>query len=411
MSTEIQENARLVPIERLRGWERNPRSITPERLEQLKRALRSAPLMLWVRPLAALPDGRVILGNQRLRAITEMRAAGEMGWETVPVVTVDLDERTAAEWAIRDNNEYGVWQEEELAALLREMQQGGSDLDLTGFDASELDRLLGSLEHDADLNVVDPEEIALPAKPRTKIGDVLVLGRHRLVCGDATDASVVQLACGGAAADVVWTDPPYGVNYEGKTRQRLTIQNDDAHGLPALLAGAYAAILECAKPNAPVYVAHPAGRRSPVFTLEAERAGLRVHQTLIWVKDIFVLGHSDYHYRHEPILLAYTPGEGRAGRGGANWYGGATHDSVFEVPRPRASQQHPTMKPVALIDACLRNSSQHGDLVLDLFGGSGSTLIAAELNGRRSAIVELDPAFCDVIRDRWKALTGGEEGA
>ena len=144
---EPHENARLVPIDTLRGWERNPRTITPERLESLKRALRAAPAMLWARPLVALADGRVILGNQRLRAMQEMHADGDPAWQDAPVVTVLLDEETAAEWAIRDNNEYGVWQEDELADLLRFLERGGRDLDLTGFDGDELRRLLGDLEH------------------------------------------------------------------------------------------------------------------------------------------------------------------------------------------------------------------------------------------------------------------------
>jgi DNA modification methylase len=235
---------------------------------------------------------------------------------------------------------------------------------------------------------------------------VIELGRHRLVCGDATDAAAYERLLGGEQAQLLWTDPPYGVSYMGKTAKRLTIKNDGADGLVELLQGAFARVDEALVPGAPLYVAHPAGRLSLTFGNAFVAQRWRLYQTLVWVKDALVLGHADYHYRHEPILYGYKPGPGRLGRGAAGWHGDNAQVSVLEVERPKASREHPTMKPPALIEIALQNSSQRGDLVLDPFAGSGSTLIASERTGRCARLIELDPAYCDVIIERFERLTG-----
>lgn len=192
----------------------------------------------------------------------------------------------------------------------------------------------------------------------------------------------------------------------GKTPRKLRIAGDDAKGLERLLRDAFSAVGEVLAPGARIYVAHPAGPLSVAFAQAFVSQGWRLHQTLVWVKDSMVLGHADYHYRHEPILYGYAPGQGRWGRGGKGWYGGAAQTSVLEVPRPAASPEHPTAKPVELIVRCLRNSSIEEDAVLDPFAGSGSTLIASELLGRRAFALELDPCYCDVIVSRWEQVTG-----
>jgi len=204
----------------------------------------------------------------------------------------------------------------------------------------------------------------------------------------------------------MWTDPPYGVSYEGKTARALRIANDGAAGLEDLLRESFACVDQGLAPGAPIYVAHPAGALSVTFGSAFLERGWRLHQTLVWVKDSLVLGRSDYHYRHEPILYGYKPGQGRLGRGGAGWYGGNAETSVLEVERPKASREHPTSKPPELIERCLRNSSARRDLVLDPFAGSGSTLVACERAGRAARLIELDPAYCDVIVCRYEALTG-----
>lgn len=238
---------------------------------------------------------------------------------------------------------------------------------------------------------------------------------HALLCGDATSAEdVAQLmaAGGGERADVMWTDPPYGVSYVGKTKRALTIQNDGAGDLDGLLTDAFAAADSAALvEGAAIYVAGPSGPQGIVF-INVFHAQWPLRQILMWVKDSMVLGHSDYHYRHELILYAFKPapegGIGRLGRGGDRWYGPNNATSVFEIPRPKRSEEHPTMKPVALVAAMLENSSAVGDVVYEPFCGSGTTLIASERLGRRCRALELDPRYCDVILARFEAETGRE---
>lgn len=248
----------------------------------------------------------------------------------------------------------------------------------------------------------------MPAEPVTKPGDLIILGEHRLICASCTGQDDVDRLMAGDRAACMWTDPPYGVSYKGKTKDQLEIRNDGREGLEELLAEAFATATVALGPGAAAYVAHPPGALHMVFDQAWLAAGWRLHQTLVWVKDSMVLGHADYHYRHEPILFGYTLGEGRRGRGGDGWYGDHKQTTVLEHPRPKASREHPTSKPVALVEQCLANSTQPGDLVLDLFAGSGSTLIACENLGRHCRAIELDPRYCDVIIERWRAHTGRE---
>jgi DNA modification methylase len=210
-------------------------------------------------------------------------------------------------------------------------------------------------------------------------------------------------------ADCLWTDPPYGVEYEGKTKAKLRIQNDGAADLPALLGAAFAAADGVMASSARFYIAAPAGPRGTDFRLAVARTGWTFHQALAWVKHSMVLGHSDYHYRHEDILYGWKKGEGRIGRGdhaGTRWYGDNAQTSVLEIDRPTRSEDHPTMKPVALVAHCLGNSTKRGQHVLDPFMGSGTTLLACETLGRVAHGVEIDPRYCDVIITRWERATG-----
>jgi len=253
-----------------------------------------------------------------------------------------------------------------------------------------------------DRNEVPP----VPARPRTRAGELWVLGEHRLLCGDATSSKDVRRLLAGDRADLLWTDPPYGVNYAGKTESRLRIANDVAAGIDRLLERAFFAIDEVLRPGARLYVAHPAGALSVAFGIRFLAQGWRLHQTLMWCKDAMVLGRSDYHYSHEPIHYGYKPGPGRWGRGAKGWHGGNDQTSVFHVPRPKASRDHPTAKPVELIRRCVANSCLPGQVVLDPFCGSGSTVIAAEQFGVRCFALEIDPGYCDVIVTRWESFTG-----
>lgn len=294
---------------------------------------------------------------------------------------------------------------------------------LAGTDDEVLARLLGQLEaEDAAVQELlrtvaeatgvvfdepadgrtDPD--ALPELARTivsRTGDLWQLGEHRILCGDATAEVDVQRLFGSERAQWLWTDPPYGVDYAGGTSEHLTIANDDAAGLPALLASAFAQADRVLAPGSPIYCAAPAGRLFLVFGRAFEDAGWHLHQTLVWLKDSLVLGHSDYQYRHEPLLYGWKPP-------GRRWFAGRAETSVFECPRPQASPEHPTVKPVALAEAQLRNSSLRGALGYDPFLGSGSTLLAAERLGRRCYGLELEPRYTDVAVRRWQTFAGRE---
>ena len=388
-----------VPLAKLHPAPWNPRSITEERFQNLCDSIRADPDFLWHRPVLAQADGTIYAGNMRYRA------AQHLGMETIPAVVENVSDRLARERALRDNAQWGEWEEEELASLLARLAAEESNLDIVGFDERDLQRLLDSIECPPAL--ADPDEVpALPDEPETKPGDLWLLGDHRLLCGDATRAGDVATVMAGEEAVCLWTDPPYGVEYEGGTKRKLTLRNDSAEGLSRLLEESFAAMDAVLIPGAAVYVAHPAGALSVTFGSRFLAQGWRLHQTLVWVKDSLVIGHSDYHYRHEPVLFGYKASQGRRGRGSGGWYGGNDCPSVFEVPRPKASPDHPTSKPVALIEAMVTNSSRSGDVVLDGFLGSGSTLIACERAGRRCFGLEIDPRYVDVAVRRWKAYTG-----
>ncbi len=329
------------------------------------------------------------------------RAARELGFQEIAVTFVDLDEEEALKLVLVDNRTSDLAGYDD--ALLVELLEGLGDLSGTGFDEAALSDLLDEV---APPPYEEEEVPPAPSEPRTRPGDLYALGDHRLVCGDATDANDIERLMGAERAALLWTDPPYGVAYEGRTSDRLRLRNDRADGLTELLQRAFAAIDAVLCAGAALYLAHPAGPQSATFLWAFTSQGWSLRQTLVWVKDSLVLGHADYHFRHEPILYGYKPGGGRRGRGGEGFYGDNAQSSVLEVARPRAAREHPTMKPVELVEICLRNSSRRRDLVLDPFAGSGSTLVAAERLGRRARLIELDPAYCDVIVDRWERLTG-----
>jgi DNA modification methylase len=256
--------------------------------------------------------------------------------------------------------------------------------------------------------LTDPDDVPeLPDEPTAKPGQLWTLGEHRVLCGDAADDHDVAMVFDGHQAACAWIDPPYGVNYQGGTKDHLTIKNDSPDGLRSLLRDSFAALDAALTPGAAIYVAHAAGALSVTFGECFLDQDWRLHQTLVWVKDSLVLGRSDYHYKHKPILFGYkAANEGRRGRGSSGWYGDNSQCSVFEVPRPKVNADHPISKPLALVERMLRNSSRTGDVVADVFLGSGSTLIAAEPLGRRCFGIELDPRYVAVVVRRWEQFTG-----
>lgn len=351
----------------------------------------------WRQPIVVDADMTVIAGHTRLEA------ARSLGLSEVPVhVAFGMTDAQVKAYRLADNRvaQEAEWDNDLLALELADLQASDFDLAATGFDAGELDALLnpnGGILDDADPDDV-PEP---PADPITKPGDLILLGRHRLLCGDSTDAGAWETLMHGEQADAVWTDPPYGVSYVGKTKDALTIENDalDEGNLEDFLRSVFALAWTHCREGAPWYVAAPPGPLQRVFDNLLCELQVR-RQCLVWLKDQFVLGRSDYHYRHEPIFYGWKEG------GKHSWFGGRTQDSVLDVPRPKRNAEHPTMKPVALVTRCLENSTERTAIVVDCFGGSGTTLLAAEAIGRNARLLELSPAYCDVIVARWENATG-----
>jgi DNA modification methylase len=298
----------------------------------------------------------------------------------------------------------GGYDDASLAELLTGLD---GDYDGTGWTEEDLEALLAPPEEPEPGNT-DPDDAPdTPAEPVSQLGDVYHLGAHKLLVGDATDVAAVEAMMCGDRADCMWTDPPYGVEYVGKTKNALTISNDGAADLAGLLAGAWAVATAALKPGGAFYIAHPPGALYRTFGESVVEAGWHFRQGLVWVKNTMVLGHSDYHFSHEPVMFGYTDGaKGRRGRGGAGWYGNDSQTSVFMVDKPPRSEQHPTMKPVELITAMIVNSLPGRGIVYDPFGGSGSTLIAAHQLGRAARLVEIDPRYADVAIRRFEAFSG-----
>lgn len=388
----------LVPIEEIAHYPGNARTHDEALLrDSLERNGQYRPVVINRGTLTGRPN-EVLAGNGTTGA------ARDLGWTHVAATFVDVDDEQARRIVLIDNraNDVAGYDLDALADLLKAAQP---DLSGTGYDQNFFDGLIASLYRPDQLT--DPDDApSLPDTPRSVLGDVWLLGPHRLVCGDSTTTSAMHLAMNGELADCTWTDPPYGVEYTGKTKDALTIRNDGADGLPTILTGAFAGITEALKPGSAVYVAHPDTGRM-LFETKMAEAGWSVRQNLIWVKDQMVLGRSDYHYRHEPILFGYTGGgKGRLGRGSTSWHGDNAQTTIVEVPKPQRSSEHPTMKPTALIVRHINNSCRPGGLLYEPFGGSGSTLIAAHLTGRRANLIELDPKYVDVICRRWQEHTG-----
>jgi DNA modification methylase len=334
----------------------------------------------------------------------------------VRVEVIDADDEVAHRIVLADNA-YGAragYDEVALLALLDTAQAHGG-FGGTGYDedlySELLDKVGNENPHDWEPEG-DPDDVPeVPEVPVTKLGDVWTLGEHRVVCGDSTDPQTwaTLLKDKPGPINCLWTDPPYGVSYEGSGGRatqngggdRVAIENDamDEEDLANFIRSAFDQAAAVSAPGAAWYVASPPGPLSIVFASDLHRRGI-YRQMLIWVKESFVFGRSDYHYRHEPIFYGWVPG------GPHHALDDRTQDSVWEIDRPKRSGEHPTMKPVELVQRALANSTKPGALVCDPFGGSGTTLIAAEATGRRARLIELGPNYCDVIARRYQTLTG-----
>lgn len=343
------------------------------------------------KPIVVTQDNVVVAGNGTLEA------ARMLGWLKIDVVRVppDWSADQVKAFALADNRsaELAEWNPEVLSAQLLELNEADFDIEALGFEMPQ------------QIEMENKEEDALPERTETRaqLGDLWQLGDHKVYCGSSLDEDSYAKLMGTEKADMVWTDPPYGVSYVGKTKDALTIQNDtlDHRGLEAFLRDAFTMMFAFSKSGACWYVAAPSGDLFLSFAIPLKELEVWRH-TLVWVKDTLVLGRADYHYRHESIFYGWKPGAAHQEPPNRK------QDTVWQFDRPKASREHPTMKPVDLIMKSIENSSRVGNIVLDGFAGSGSTLIACEQSKRVARCIELDPKYVDVIIARWEKLTGGE---
>ena len=355
-------------------------------------------------PIIVDSDNVIVAGHTRLLA------AKKLGIESVPcVIADDLSPAQIKAYRIADNKtaEFAEWDDELLKIELEALEGLEFDLDLTGFDKSEVDKLLadgkysGAEEDDFDSDKA-LEEIKTPV---TQAGDVWLLGRHRLICGDSTSADDVSKLMDGQQADLILTDPPYNVDYQGGTKDKLKIQNDKMQDDKFLLflVSAFKNMYEYSKKGAAIYVFH-ADSEGYNFRAAFKQAGYQLRQCLIWVKNSLVMGKQDYQWQHEPVLYGWKDGASHV------WYSDRKQTTLIKYDKPHKNADHPTMKPVGLCGYFIGNSSKEGDIVLDLFGGSGSTMIACEQTGRICYLSELDPKYCDVIVKRYIEQAGSSDG-
>lgn len=443
--THLPDAIEHIAIAALIPYARNARTHSDAQVAQIATAIRE---FGWTNPVLVDEAAGIIAGHGRVLA------AQFLGMQAVPCIRLThLTPAQKRALILADNKiaENAGWDDALLASELQDLSAMGYDMLLTGFDDSEIQELL---RPDPAESGNDPD--ACPAANEatvTRLGDVWILGAHRLACGDCTDAAVLSRLMQGERATIMWTDPPYNVAYGDKAemlqgydkghRNTTRILNDDMDdaSFRAFLAAFYRSALSILADGGAIYVAHSETERAN-FTSEFLRAGFKLSGVVIWRKNALVLGRSDYQWIHEPILYGWKPGAAH------RWYGGrkkttvaqlgqsspfvqradgrwelSLGGSVFVVDgaaeveevlpsvileeKPRRNDLHPTMKPVALIEAQLRNHVRKGDVVADLFGGSGSTLIAAERLGLKARLTELSPVFCDVIARRWQEYLGG----
>ena len=388
MTTFISTKIEFWPVEKLIPYDRNARTHSDEQIEQIARSIQE---FGFTNPILVDTGAGILAGHARLRGA--LRA----GLPQVPVIVLDhLTEIQKRAYILADNKLAlnAGWDDELLAKELAALQQDGFDPSLTGFSDAELAELLAQDQPDQDDNAVpEPCDIAV-----SRIGDLWLLGPHRLLCGDATQPDSIATLMDGATANMVFTDPPYNVNYEGAGGDRIA--NDNlGERFEAFLRRACTNILDTA--SGAVYICMSSSQLHTLHRAFTE-AGGHWSTFIIWAKNHFTLGRSNYQRQYEPILYGWKQGADHF------WCGARDQGDVWLFDKPVANDLHPTMKPVELIAQAIRNSSRSGELVLDPFGGSGSTLIACEKTGRLARLVEIDPIYVDVTIHRWQKFTGDQ---
>ena len=384
MAARLTDSMDIVKMrmEDIHPYQNNPRK-NNQAVEAVAESIRQCG---YVAPIIVDEDNVILAGHTRYKALKKL------GYKTADVlIKSGMTEEQKKKYRLLDNKtgELAQWDYDLLAGELDGLDFGDLDLDW----GIELEVPKEVQEDDYD--IVPPEE------PKAKMGDIYQLGRHRLMCGDSTKKEDVETLVNGTKVDMLLTDPPYGVDYTGKTKDALKIDNDNRGDEEFIdfLTKAFTAADTIMKPGAVFYVWH-ADLKSYVFRMACRTVGWEVRQVLIWVKNSMVLGRQDYQWKHEPCLYGWKDGAGHL------WASDRKQTTVLEFDRPTRNAEHPTMKPVVLFDYQMKNNTKGGDAVLDLFAGSGTTLIAAEQNGRVAYCMEYDPKYVDVIIDRWEKFTG-----
>lgn len=365
----------------LKPYDKNAKKHSSEQINAVAESIKQ---FGFVQPVVIDKDKTIVIGHCRVLAAKRLKMT------EVPCVLVDeLTQEQVNALRLADNktNE-SAWD----IGLLNESMLDVGDIDMTAFGFD-----LG-IEQDAVDDDYDP---VIPETPRSSVGQVYQLGRHRLMCGDSTQELDVSKLMDGSQADLFLTDPPYNVDYKGGGKEALKIENDaqSDDAFLEFLVKAFTNAKENMKPGAVFYIWH-ADSNGYAFRAAVQEAGLSVRQCLIWVKNSLVIGRQDYQWKHEPCLYGWKEGAGHL------WASDRKQTTVLEFDRPTRSKEHPTMKPIPLFDYQMKNNTKGGDIVLDLFGGSGTSIIAAEQNGRVCYMMEFDPRYIDVIIDRWEKLTG-----
>lgn len=382
------------PLEKLIPYARNPRTHSDAQVAQIAASITE---FGFNNPILVDSKAGIIAGHGRLLAARKLQLA------EVPVIVLDhLTEAQKRAYIIADNQLAlnAGWDETLLAAELAALQQEDFDISLIGFEDEELARLLTAQDEADGLT----DEDAIPELPETPIsvpGDLWILGDHRLLVGDATDTDAVAKLMASAPADLVFTDPPYNVDYEGYTEERLKIKGDrmsDAD-FKKFLEAVFRSYRKLVKPGASMYVCHSSSWQRE-FENALESAGFEVRCQIIWAKNTFAWGFGRYKFQHEPIFYAHVADQKDP------WYGDKSQSTLWQEKKPAANRIHPTAKPVELVERALLNSSKSGDIVADLFGGSGSTLIGCERRGRHARLMEIDLKYADCIVRRYQEYTG-----
>jgi len=391
MDTE-KPKIELLALDRIVPYENNPR-LNEGAVEAVANSIRS----YGFRQPILLDRNRVIIAGH-----TRLAAAKRLGIPALPcIIAADLTDEQVRALRIADNrcSEKSTWDMDLLPVELAALRDAGVDMAALGFDADELEELLSG--GDPEEGQTEPDEA--PETPEEAVslpGAVYLLGPHRLLCGDSTDAAQIGRLMRSEKADLWLTDPPYNVDYEGSGGRRIQNDSMEDETFREFLRAAFTGAEHYLKPGGVFYIFH-ADSEGLNFRLACADAGLKVRQCLIWKKNSLVLGRQDYQWIHEPCLTGWKEGSHK-------WYSDRSQTTVMEFDKPKKNDLHPTMKPVQMLEYLLGNSTKRGDIVMDTFGGSGSTLIACQRTGRVCRTMELDPRYCDVIRRRWAEFTEGE---